>query len=86
MDQVHGEATSSTALPDSWGWADFDDTCKPLSDGGRKVPQRAYLRSGRYPVVDQGEELIGGFTDDESMLFQGIHRSSRSAITLEGSN
>ena len=65
------EGTVCTSVPRGWVITQFDDTCEPLSDGGRKIPQKAYLKSGQYPIIDQGEELIGGFTDDPSMLFNG---------------
>ncbi|PYS23283.1 MAG: hypothetical protein DMF72_10005 [Acidobacteria bacterium] len=68
-DRLDFEAAPS--LPSGWIWTDFDDTCDPVSDGGRKIPQKSYLNSGRYPVIDQGEEFIGGFTDDASLLFEG---------------
>jgi type I restriction enzyme, S subunit len=70
-DSANTEATVYASAPSGWVWAKFDDICEPVSDGGRKVPQKAYLKSGQYPIVDQGEELIGGFTDDPTMLFQG---------------
>ena len=33
-----------------------------------KVKQKEYLPNGKFPVVDQGQDLIGGFVDDESLL------------------
>ncbi|MDD6357690.1 MAG: restriction endonuclease subunit S [Bacteroidales bacterium] len=33
-----------------------------------KVKQKDYLPKGKFPVVDQGQDLIGGFVDDESLL------------------
>jgi type I restriction enzyme S subunit len=58
-------------LPCGWAWTTFEETCEPVSDGGRKIPQKAYLKSGKYPVVDQGESVIGGYTDDPALLYQG---------------
>ena len=71
IEQRDTKAAADTSIPSSWVWAEFDGTCDPVSDGGRKIPQKAYKKSARYPVVDQGEHLIGGFTDDDSLLFQG---------------
>ena len=34
----------------------------------KKTKQKEYLPSGQLPVVDQGHELIGGYTDDLSKL------------------
>jgi type I restriction enzyme S subunit len=47
------------------------ETCDPLSDGGRKIQQKHYLKAGKYEVVDQGEDEIGGYTDDANQLFTG---------------
>lgn len=33
-----------------------------------KIKQKDYLPKGAYPVIDQGHELIGGYTDDPSKL------------------
>ena len=33
-----------------------------------KIKQTDYLPKGAYPVIDQGHELIGGYTDDPSKL------------------
>ena len=34
----------------------------------KKIKQKDYLHKGAYPVIDQGHELIGGYTDDPSKL------------------
>ena len=46
----------------------FLDVIKDMSGGNIKTPQKEYLSSGRYPIVDQGKDLIGGYTDDASRL------------------
>jgi restriction endonuclease S subunit len=71
MNQLNTKDTDNTAMPTNWTLANFEETCKPTSDGGKKTPQKAYLKNGKYPIIDQGEQLIGGFTDDTSMLFDG---------------
>lgn len=65
------DSTSLPVLPDGWVWAGFDQVFDALSDGGRKLPQSNYAKSGRYPVVDQGAKFFGGYTDDASLLFGG---------------
>lgn len=34
------------------------------------LKQRQYLKSGRYPVVDQGADLIGGYSDNEDLVIE----------------
>lgn len=51
-------------LPNGWMQIDFDDAVAVVSDRGFRIKQKNYLPSGRLPVVDQGEGLIGGYTDE----------------------
>ncbi len=44
--------------------------CK-VSDSKRKIPQKEYLEQGRLAIVDQGQEAISGYTDNENMMFAG---------------
>jgi type I restriction enzyme S subunit len=36
-----------------------------------KIKRSAYQESGRYPIVDQSQVDIAGYTDDETQLYQG---------------
>ena len=36
-----------------------------------KIKRSAYQESGRYPIVDQSQADIAGYTDEESWLYQG---------------
>jgi type I restriction enzyme S subunit len=55
------------------GWEElsFDEAVEAISDGGRRVDQRDYQPSGELPVIDQGEDFIGGYTDDVSKAYTG---------------
>ncbi|MYA40236.1 MAG: restriction endonuclease subunit S [Gemmatimonadetes bacterium] len=45
------------------------DCLEPLALGAtRKALQRDYKPSGRFPIVDQGQNLIAGWTDDDAGL------------------
>ena len=35
--------------------------------GSSGLPLRAYQQSGRFPVVDQGQQFIGGYSDDAAL-------------------
>ena len=39
--------------------------------GKTKVQTKDYKTEGRYPIVDQGQELVAGFTDDASAVIDG---------------
>ena len=39
--------------------------------GQKKVPKGDYLPNGRYKIIDQGEGLVNGYTNEESLLYKG---------------
>jgi len=47
------------------------DACKDVSGGNLKTQQAEYLEEGQFPIVDQGKELIGGYTNNLSAKFMG---------------
>lgn len=51
-------------LPTGWTPIDFDASVEVISDRGFRIKQKDYLASGKLPVVDQGDGLIGGYTDE----------------------
>ena len=57
-------------IPPHWEQIDFEDVFENITLVGRKVRQKDYLPAGTIPIVDQGTDLIGGFTNDESKCIQ----------------
>lgn len=51
-------------LPKGWVKVNFDDAVEIVSDRGFRIKQKDYSPSGKLPVVDQGEGLIGGYTNE----------------------
>ena len=58
-------------VPKDWDVLRFEQTADVVADKGKRVKQRDYLPVGKLPVIDQGQDFIGGYTDDESMAFEG---------------
>ena len=56
-------------LPDNWCWLKLLSAFDNYTDSKKKIQQKNYLSSGLYAVIDQGQKLVGGYTDDESMLY-----------------
>lgn len=54
-----------------WHQVRFDDVFVAMSDGGRKLPRKAYAPTGRWPVIDQGEAFIGGYSDRADLVWGG---------------
>lgn len=42
----------------------FLEVIKDASGGNKKTLQKDYLESGEFPIIDQGQKLIAGYTDD----------------------
>ena len=59
------------SIPLNWCWLNLLDSFENKTDSTRKIKQKDYLTEGKYAIVDQGQALIGGYTNDEVMLFTG---------------
>lgn len=64
----NGSLSALLSLPESWSQMLFNETLENISTIGKKIKQRDYLASGRFPVIDQGVDFTGGYTNDESSL------------------
>ncbi len=56
--------------PAGWTEAGLEDLFRRRSSQGHKVQARDYRPSGRFPVVDQGQRAIAGYSDREELLFR----------------
>lgn len=59
------------AVPQGWELCPFEKAVEVLSDKSKRVKQSDYLPAGKLPVIDQGQEFIGGYTEDEKLAFEG---------------
>ena len=55
-------------VPLGWSIIKFADACDKISLNGIKIKQKEYLPEGKYPVVDQGQDLVGGFYNDKAYV------------------
>jgi type I restriction enzyme S subunit len=55
-------------LPKGWEVIVLGKACDKISLNGIKIKQKDYLQKGIFPVVDQGQEIIGGYFNDEKLL------------------
>lgn len=39
---------------------------------GKKIPKEQYLSIGKYPIIDQGQNEIAGYTNDNAGLYEDI--------------
>ena len=55
-------------LPKGWVNIEFKKSINNIPLTGKKLKQKEYLESGKFPVIDQGQDFIGGFTNKEEFL------------------
>lgn len=65
--------------PKVWPRTDFEDAASDVTRFVPKIMKRDYLEAGRFPVFDQGQIEIAGYTNDEAMTFDAA-----SALVLFG--
>ena len=64
MDETLEKTDRKLRLPTSWAQPRFRDVFDILSTTGKRVKQREYQSFGALPVIDQGEDFIGGYTNN----------------------
>ncbi|RCW28924.1 restriction endonuclease subunit S [Marinilabilia salmonicolor] len=57
-------------LPNNWVWIRFPFVFTTISSREKQVMTKEYLSQGKYPIVDQGQKLIGGYFNDSSKLIR----------------
>ena len=50
----------------------FSDVFEDVTRKGRKIPANQYLLEGKYPIIDQGKEDVGGYTNAQDGLFTNV--------------
>lgn len=55
-------------IPKHWQVKKLGEVCDKISINKIKIKQKDYLSVGEFPVIDQGQDLIGGYYNDESLL------------------
>jgi len=69
---LHGEPLKDTEIgpmPESWSPAPVASCVAPYRfDRSSQLLASAYRKQGKWPVVDQGQDEIAGYTDDENKV------------------
>lgn len=55
-------------IPSNWCWIRLLESFVNKTDSKKKIKQKDYLEEGNYPIVDQGRDLIGGYTNDDKLI------------------
>lgn len=69
MSDVDSESGTwpTETLPTAWEWVDFGDVFMNVTSSDRKLKQKDYRDEGELAVVDQGQQLVGGYTDRKDL-------------------
>ena len=52
--------------------AKFTDIFEDVTKQGTKIPANLYLETGMYPIIDQGQSQVAGYTNETEGLFTDI--------------
>lgn len=55
-------------MREDWSEIEYKNIVLKISTAKQKLKQKEYLVTGEFPVVDQGQELIGGYTNDSDRI------------------
>jgi type I restriction enzyme S subunit len=58
-------------LQKNWEWVKLADLSDKISLNKIKIKQKDYLQKGEFPVVDQGQDLIGGYHNNKNLIIPG---------------
>ncbi|MBQ6442099.1 MAG: restriction endonuclease subunit S [Lachnospiraceae bacterium] len=51
---------------------DFNDIFEDCTSQGTKIPKEEYLTEGQNIVIDQGQNIVAGYTDREDGIFEDV--------------
>lgn len=65
------ESEQPYPVPGNWCWIHLLDSFYNYTDSKKKIPQKEYIKDGDIAVVDQGQDLVAGYTNDRELAFSG---------------
>ncbi|NCU67881.1 restriction endonuclease subunit S [Acidovorax sp. 210-6] len=65
-----GEEEKPFGLPQGWEWVRLPEIYYSISPSSNKLLSSAVEIEGRFPVVDQGQRPIAGYTNDQDLLIE----------------
>lgn len=65
------ESEQPYKVPKNWCWIHLLSSFDNCTDSKKKIPQKEYLPDGKIAIVDQGQNMVGGYTNNSEMAFTG---------------
>lgn len=57
-------------LPEGWKWVRIGKIFIDATDSKKKIKQKDYCSDGKWPIIDQGQTFIGGFSDIDAFVYK----------------
>ncbi|EFX5983067.1 restriction endonuclease subunit S [Shigella flexneri] len=57
-------------LPEGWEWVHLPDIYCSISESSRKIKSSEILPEGKYPIIEQSQEFISGYCNNECLLIK----------------
>ena len=54
-----------------WIELEFEKAYRDVTSKAHKIDQSQFLNSGNFPIVDQGQKYIAGYTSNSSLVWKG---------------
>ncbi|EFZ0490159.1 restriction endonuclease subunit S [Shigella flexneri] len=67
---VISEEEKPFELPEGWEWVHLPDIYCSISESSRKIKSSEILPEGKYPVIEQSQEFISGYCNNECLLIK----------------
>ncbi len=58
-------------IPEEWGVLAFEESFNKQKSKQSKIPASKFKNKGKFPIIDQGRDLISGYTDNDELLYNG---------------
>jgi type I restriction enzyme S subunit len=58
-------------VPGNWCWIKLLDAFENCTDSKKKLATKDYLEEGEFPIIDQGQNFIDGYTNNQEMVYNG---------------
>ena len=69
--ETHFKETEVGLIPVDWEFVSFQTCISNRNFNVGKIKARDYLEFGNYPIIDQSQDFIAGYWDDNSSVYDG---------------
>ena len=71
MTRTGYKMTEIGEMPEEWEVLAFEEAFNKQESKQSKIPASKFKNKGKFPIIDQGMDLISGYTDNDELLYNG---------------